>query len=135
MSNPVIRAALEGRLNTWALAQVPPVQLAWQSVSFEKEAGKPFLEPILIPNLTVNHEVSGSRKTHLGLFQINVWAPTGEGMGRVEAMAQAIVDLFPLVPKFGNVSIEATPTASNPLPGDAGWVIVPILIKYRYEAA
>lgn len=135
MSNQIIAAALESRLKAWAEAQVPPVPVAFEDVAFNKPTnGTPWLEPILIPNDTMNKEVSGGRKTYLGFFQVNVWAPKGEGMGRARSLAQSIVNLFPLLPKVGAVSIEATPTASRPMDGDQNWKIVPVLIKYRYES-
>lgn len=132
MSNAVIRAELETRLKTWADAQSPQVPIAFQNVSFTKPAG-PYLEAYLIPNATLNKELSGSRKTYIGLFQINCWAPKGTGMGQVEALAQSIVDdVFPFLGPDGAVSIEQTPSADPPL-WDAGWVIVPVTVKYRME--
>jgi len=136
MSNAVIRAALEARLKAWADAQVPKVLFAAENSAFTKPSdGSPFIEPFLLPNLTINNELRGSRKTMLGLFQVNCWAPKGKGMGQVEQLALGVINLFPLVPKFGVVSIESTPSADRPDESDANWVIVPVLIKYRYEAS
>lgn len=135
MSNQIVAAFFEGRLKTWADAQVPPVPVAYENVAFTKpDDGTPWLESFLIPNLTMNNEVTGRRKTHLGLFQVNVWVPKGEGMGRGRALSNSIINLFPLLPKVGAVSVEETPSATRPLDGDSNWVIVPVLIKYRYES-
>ncbi len=134
MSNQIVATALESRLQAWASAQVPPVPIAFENVAFVKPTSTPWLEPFLIPNLTMNKELKGVRKTHLGLFQVNVWAPKGEGMGVVRALAQSVINLYPLLPKIGAVSIEETPTASRPLPDGDSWVVVPVLIKYRYES-
>ena len=135
MSNQIIAAALEARLKAWAAAQVPPVPVAYENVAFTKPVdGSPWLEAFLIPNLTMNNEVSGGRKTHLGFFQVNCWVHKGSGMGRGRSLSQSIINLFPMLPKVGAISIEATPSASQPLDGDSNWVIVPVLIKYRYES-
>jgi hypothetical protein len=135
VSNTVIRAILEGRLKTWADAQTPKVLFAPENIGFTKpDDGTLYVEPILIPNVTMNNEVSGARKTLLGLFQVNCWAPKGSGMRPGETLAQSVIDLFPLVPKFGPVSIESTPHADPPIKDDANWVIVPVLVKYRYES-
>jgi hypothetical protein len=135
MSNLVVASYFETRLNTWAAAQSPVIPVAWEGQGFAKPASDLWLEPFLIPNETMNYEVSGVRKTHLGLFHVNCWGKTGEGMGKVRRLAQSVVDLFPLVPKVGLVSIESTPTASRPIESDpSGWVGIPVLIKYRYEA-
>ena len=133
MSNSIIRAELETRLKTWADAQTPKIPVAFQNVPFTKPTTGVWLEAYLLPNFTMNQEVSGKRKTHIGIFHINCWAPSGTGMGRVEQLAQQIVDLYPILPKTGAVSIEQTPTADNSIP-DNGWVIVPVTVKYRMES-
>jgi hypothetical protein len=134
MSNAKIRAELETRLKTWADAQSPKIPIAFQNVAFTKPAdGSPYMEPILMPNATINRTVDGKRKTYIGLFQVNCWAQSGNGMGTVEALAQSVVNLFPILPKTGAVSIEKTPEAEHPLMDDTGWVIVPVTIQYRME--
>lgn len=134
MSTIDIRTELETRLKTWADSKSPKVQIAFQNVAFTKPVGLPFLECILIPNTTVNNEISGTRKTHLGLFQVNCWAPKGAGMRQAESLAQSVSDLYPILPKTGSVSIEQTPSIGRGILDDSGWIIVPVLIKYRHEA-
>lgn len=135
MSISVVRAVLETRLSTWAATQVPPLPIAFQSVSFVKPDSSPYLECILIPNTTMNRETSGTKKTLYGLFQVNVWTPGGSGMGQAEQLAEAIVKLFPVTPKFSPVSVEQTPSDSPTKPDSSGWDITPVLIKYRYETS
>lgn len=135
MSNIIIRASFETKLKQWADAQIPKVPIAFQGVSFTKPSdGSAFVECLLIPNVTTNPTLDGVRKTHYGIFQVNCWVPQGKGMRAAETLAQAIVDLFPLVPKTGGVSIEGTPNVKQALPAMAGWDVVPVVIKYRYEA-
>lgn len=134
MSLSTIRAELESRLKTWADAQVPKIPVSYQNVSFTKPANyAPFVECFLLPVPTLNKEITGKRKTMTGLFQVNVWAPKGKGMGQAETLAQGVVNAFPILPKSA-VSIESTPYAESPTLDDSGYVIVPVLIKYRYEA-
>jgi hypothetical protein len=134
MSNAIIRATLETQLKQWADAQTPKIPIAFQGVAFTKPTdGSPYLEPHLIPNATSNYELSGQRKTYIGLFQVNCWAQAGKTMKQVEALAQSVIDLFPILPKVGPVSIEFTPTAENVIPDDSGWLVVPVTIKYRME--
>jgi hypothetical protein len=134
MSNSIIRAALESRLKTWADAQVPKIPIAFESVSFTKPAAGLYIEPLLLPNVTSNNELSGTRQTHLGIFEVRCWGPTGNGMGAVEKLANNIVKLFPILPKVGSVSVENTPYSERPQHDAAGWVILPVLVFYRYEA-
>lgn len=135
MSIQIIRAALESKLAAWAASQSTPIPLFFQGLSVKKPAnGSPFLESFLIPNVTSNRQVDGKHKTLRGLFHVNCWAQSGKGMGVSEGIAEAIVSLFPLIPKLGPVSIESTPSTSTALEDESGWVITPVLIKYRYEA-
>ena len=135
MSNKVVRVILETRLKAWADAQVPKVPIAFEGTPFSKPAASAYLEPVLIPNVTINNELSGQRKTHLGMFEVRCWYPSGRGMGGVEQLANNVINLFPILPKTGSVSIENTPYAEQSPIDDAGWIIVPVIILYRYEAA
>lgn len=132
MSNKIIRAELETRLKTWADAQNPRLPIAFQNAAFTKPNG-PYLEAYLLPNATLNKTVDGKRKTYMGIFQVNCWYPSGKGMGPVEQIAQDIVNLYPMLPKIGAVSIEKTPDAEGPEWDTSGWVIVPVVIHYRME--
>lgn len=134
MSDSKIRVELETRLLTWANAQTPKVPIAFQGVAFTKPTdGSPYLECFLLPAATLNRTVDGKRKTYIGLFQVNCWVQSGKGMGAVEALAQKVIDLFPILPKTGSVSVEQTPSAENSLLDDSGWLIVPVTVKYRME--
>lgn len=133
MSNSIVRAELETRLKAWASAQTPAIPVAFENVPFTKPTASPYLEAYLLPNVTLSKTVDAKRKTYMGLFQINCWAPSGQGMGQVEKLAQSIINLYPMLPKTGNVSVESNPSADTPIPAD-GWVIVPVIIKYRMES-
>lgn len=134
MSIPTIRAALESRLKTWADAQNPVVKIAFQGVGFQKPS-TPFLECFLIPNVAMHRDVAATHERHLGFFQVNCWAPSGSGMGQAEALAQSIKALYPVMPKTGSVSIESPPKIDKALVDSTeAWVIVPVLITYRFEA-
>lgn len=136
MSNSIIRSYFETRVKAWADAQTPVVPVAFQNVPFTRptlgSATNVWLECFVIPNVTTNVEISGKRSTKYGLVQINCWGQQGKGMKAVEAVADALVNLFPIVPK-GVVSVEGTPDVKPSIPDGAGWVAVPVTIKYRYE--
>jgi hypothetical protein len=133
MSNLAIRAELEQRLAAWAAAQVPPVPVTFESTPFTKPADGVFLECFLMPALTLNRGVSGDHATYYGLFQVNVWARSGRGMGQAERLSSNIISLFPVVPKTGNVSIEQLPRAEPSMADPSGWIVIPHVINYRYE--
>ena len=133
MSNSIIRAVLETRLKAWADAQVPKIPVAFEGASFNKQSSGGFLQPIILPNGTINNDLSGKRKTHFGIFEVRCWYPSGSGMGQAEKLSNSIINLFPLLPKTGSVSVENTPYTEKPQIEESGWIVVPVLIFYRYE--
>lgn len=133
MSNVIIRAELETRLQTWADAQTPKIPIAFEGWAFDKNAHELFLEPLLVPVVTLDKELSATRKTRIGIFSVNCWAKSGKGMRSIETLAQNIVELFPILPKQGTVSIEATPHAGDTYPDPSGWMVLPVTIQYRHE--
>lgn len=133
MSNSLIRKELEGRLAAWANAQTPKIPIAFENTPFTKPAAGIFLEAFLIPAITLDRDTAGKGKRYLGMFQVNCWARSGRGMAEADSLAVSVINLFPLLPKQGNVSIDSTPYAENSIQDPAGWVITPVTIKYRYE--
>lgn len=133
MSNATIRAELETRLKTWADAQTPKIPVSFEGVPFTKPASGTYLECFLIPAVTIDADVSATRQRRLGIFQVNCWIKSGTGMRQVETLAQNIIDLFPILPKTGAVSIESTPYADNSILDPSGWIAVPVSIQYRHE--
>lgn len=129
-----IRSELEVRLFAFAAAQNPPLEIATEDRAFTKGT-LPFLECFLIPASTNNVTTDAKRIRLRGVFQVNVWVPSGKNkLAEGEAIAQGIIDAFPVVPKQGTVSIESTPEYSKALNDVAGWRIIPITIDYRVES-
>lgn len=132
---PTIRTFFETRLMNWAAQQTPTIPISFENVRFTKPANgnTPFLECMLIPNVVKSRDLAQTAQTRLGLFQVNCWMPQGEGMGDVEALADSVAALFKPNPKTSPVTIEQHPTINRSVLDDSSWVIVPVLIKYRYE--
>lgn len=134
MSLRQIRLTLESRLKAWAETQTPAMQLAGENFSFAKPVdGSMFLEMFLIPNVTSSRDTSTARKTYLGLFQVNVWCRKDQGMGKLEDVADKLGSLFPHALKIGGLTITNPPSVERPIPDDTGWLILPVLIQYRYD--
>lgn len=135
MSISIIRSELTTKLNAWATAQSPVIKLALEGESFVKPVDKAsFLEVFILPAATIDTSVDGLNKREIGIFQVNCWTwDNGQGAGKSDRLAQSIVDLFPIVPKLSVVSVERTPSVSQPIFED-GWRIIPVTIQYRYES-
>ena len=133
MSKSLIRADLEARLKAWADSKTPKVPIAYESVNFTKPNSGLFVEVFLNPTDTFNRDVAATGVTEIGLFQINVWGPKGNGAQAIEAAVNEISALYPVVPK-GTVSIEKPAHAGRLASDNSGWNFVPVLISYRYES-
>lgn len=127
-----VRTDLESRLNTWAVAQNPPIEVAWEGISYNKPTSQIFLQPILMPATPRMAGINGVRYRELGVFHINVWGIDGEGSAETDTIANSLVNLFPVIPKFADTSIERVGYA-----GQAeiinGYRVVPVTFYYRRE--
>jgi len=126
-----VRAYFESALNTWASSQSIPV--SFENVPFTKPSSGTYIECFLLPAATIARTAKGDKTREVGIFQINVWIPSGEGSGPAQAIADSIAALFPLVPKSGAVSIEKPPSIERAINDVSGWYVLPVVIHYRHE--
>jgi len=131
MTQRTIRNEVETKVKAWADSQNPVIPIAFENVPFTKPDGT-FIELYIIPATTVNTTVGAKRATMLGTIQLNIHAKEGVGTKTSEDIAQSLINLFPVVPKTGTVSIEQTGSIMNPL-YDAQWRITPVRFRYRQE--
>lgn len=131
MTQQTVRQEIESKLKEWAAAKYPTLPIAFENVSFTKPDGD-WIQIVFIPATTVNNNVAASRATLYGLFQINIYTKNDTGTKKSEMLAQSLIDLFPVVPKVGTVSIEQTGSIMNPM-YDAQWRVTPVRFRYRQE--
>lgn len=131
MTQKTIRSEVEAKIKAWAAVQSPPIPIAYENVAFTKP-DTTFIELYIIPATTVNQTVSAARKTLAGLIQFNIYTKEGVGTKKSEELAQTLIDLFPVVPKTGTVSIEQTGSIMNTL-YEAQWLVTPVRFRYRQE--
>lgn len=127
-----IRSEIESRLATWANLQNPKIPVSYENVSFVKPKTGQYLEVFLLDSISINPEISASDTRVIGTFQVNCYSPLGCGMASVEALAQNIIDLYPVLPKTGTVSIEAPLDAASGMIVE-GYMCVPVSGRYRSE--
>jgi hypothetical protein len=131
MTQRTIRLEVEAKVKAWAAAQSPAIPIAYENMPYTKTDAT-FIELYIIPATTVNQTVSAARKTLTGLIQFNIYTKEGVGTKKSEEIAQALIDLFPVVPKTGTVSIEQTGSIMNTL-YQAQWLVTPVRFRYRQE--
>ena len=128
-----VRSDLESRLKTWADSQNPPIKIAWEGRSFTKPTGgSSWLQPFVLPSYSKNATVDGIRYREQGYWQINIWSVDGKGAGNQESIAQQLINLFPVIPKFSDTSIERVGSMSQG-PDNAGYRVLAISWPYRRE--
>ena len=129
MTQRTLRKEIEDKVAAWAGTK--NIKVAYENVTFVKP-DTTFVELYIIPATTVNPTVAAKRATYYGMIQFNIYCKSGEGTKKSEDLAQELIDLFPVVPKVGTVSIEQTGSIMNPL-YDSQWRVLPVRIRYRQE--
>ena len=129
MTQRTLRKEIEDKVAAWAATKSIPI--AYENVTFVKPSTT-FIELYIIPATTVNHTVAAKRATLYGIVQFNIYCKSGEGTKKSEDIAQELIDLFPVVPKVGTVSIEQTGKIMNSF-YDSQWRVLPVSFRYRQE--
>ena len=97
MSDSLIRAAFESRLNTWANARTPKLPIAFEDVAFTPPAdGGTYLQAYLLPANADSADLEGAHQLFQGVFQISVVTKAGGGRGAASGIADEIRALFPI---------------------------------------
>lgn len=108
------------------------VPTAWENRSFEPVVGQLYVRQTLLPANTEQSSYNSSDE-HLGLYQIDVIAPTGKGKGEATQQADLIADKFKsrqtLV--YNGVSVRITGVSRGNGSVSDGWYIVPVTASYR----
>jgi len=126
----VIRQVFETRLKAWADLQVIPI--AYEGIPFTPPTSGQWLQISIIPSTTINRTIDGEKIRSVGMVQINCYGRDGHGSATLETLAQNIVNLFPIIPKFSPVSVEQTPSMLPHLVVN-DFRIIPVRFRYRYE--
>ncbi|MBD9476499.1 DUF4128 domain-containing protein [Achromobacter sp. ACM01] len=136
MSQDLIRAAFEKRLNDWAKARTPALAVAWQNTKFTPPAAGVYLRAYVMPAATISRDAAGDHRQYRGLFQVNVVMPIGAGSRAAEQLATELDALFPvnlLMPSGSfTVRVRTPMSMGQPTTGDADHT-VPISLGYDVQ--
>ncbi|QQB32218.1 DUF4128 domain-containing protein [Achromobacter deleyi] len=136
MSQDLIRAAFEKRLNDWAKARAPALAVAWQNTKFTPPANAMYLRAYVMPSATISRDAAGDHRQYRGVFQVNAVMPIGAGSRSAEQLAAELDALFPmnLVMQSGGLAVRVrTPiSVDQPTTGDADHT-VPISLGYDVQ--
>ena len=135
MADPTeaIMAALFTRLVGMSLT--PALPISWPNLSFSMPADRKALRVVFVPN-TATRRALGSSGAHqyLGLLQVSVHWPSGQGEAAPRALASDVADHFPpdLELTSGDVTVRITkrPTVEDMFVDDDG-VQTPVMIDWE----
>ena len=136
MSKAIVRRVLESTLGTWAAAQVPAMQVAYEGVPFTPPAlSVSYARGFMLPAMTVSLDLARSHRRYMGIWQVSLYIPEGQGLAVAQA-AEASLDAAytvhaPLVNGTVLVYITHPMSAASAMPDD-GRIHIPI--SCRYEA-
>jgi hypothetical protein len=129
-----IRAAFSAKLLT--LSPLPSI--AWENVSFTPVIGTPYLQPFLLPGEPYQAEQGeAGQNRHAGVYQVSIYAPSGAGVGVINALADAVCNLFKrgTVLTYSPISLTIWKAYPGPMMQDTDWIHIPITIYYHLLAA
>lgn len=136
MSQAKIRAAFETRLATWAAAQAPALQVAYENRPFTPPAGT-YLRAFMLESPTLSSTLDRRHREYGGLFQVSiVAAPTG-GMGPIQTVADAICALYPPTAPmvYSGISVYMEePMSIGPKITEADRFTVPVSVPFRCDS-
>lgn len=124
------RLAFEEAINTIS----PTIATAYENVSFTPSSGVPYQELYDIPASNDHLFMDNSEFEGLGIFQITLKYPSGQGMKTVSNRAELYVSSFPVGTKLTKngevITVLQTPKVNN-LGVDGDRVIVAVSINYK----
>lgn len=134
MSEKLIRSLYEGRLKAWAAARVPALPVAWENVGFTPPVGI-YLRAFLLRGVATSRDLAGDNRHRVGVFQVDIVCPSGNGAGAAESIAAELEVLFPmnLILNSGAFSVtQVSPLRTRAaLPDDR--FTVPVDFQYRSD--
>lgn len=134
--NQDIREAFETRIAAYAAAQKPPIPVAWENTSYTPSPQTMYLRCAMLPAVTQNPSMGAPHVRLVGLYQINVYGIQDGGPAGAEAVADAIIALFPrgaMIQNGVTINIDTTGSRAQGLNDVNGFYFIPVRIRYRED--
>lgn len=135
MSDALVRAAFETRLKAWADAQVPPIPVAYQNVTFTPPTGR-YVRCWMLPAPTQSEDLGGLHRLRRGVFQVDLCLPIGNGPGVANTLAASLDVAFPLTAPMTQGAIRVfllSPLSQGPAMEEPDHYVVPLSCEYRSD--
>lgn len=96
MSDALVIAAFETRIEAWAAAQTPAIPVAFHLVDFEPPATR-YIRAWVLPARTLSKDWAGDHRLRRGIFQVDLCLPLdGSGKSAITALAASLDVAFPM---------------------------------------
>lgn len=134
MSDSKIRKAFNDIVRAYGTSKGWKVGL--ENSVFEPTLDTPYLKTYLGPAQPRSSTLAGDHKAYLGMFQVVIVVPAGEGTGRVTTIIDELQALFPV---YGRVSygsnnvVIMTPIETLKGVTDGGAYSTPVSFNYRSD--
>lgn len=135
MSDALVRAAFETRIDAWAAAQVPPLTVAHENETFTPPAGA-YIRSRLIPAPTQSGTLDGLHRLRRGICQVDLCMPIGAGPGASLALSASLDAAFPLTAPMTQSTIKVfllSPFSPGPAMSEPNHYVVPVSCTYRSD--
>ena len=130
MSSADVRAALEVALS----AMSPELATAWENTAYKPVVGRPYQRAAII-RATPRNDEYGRAFSELGIFQVSLHYPPGQGAKDAEARLDLIRATFfrgaSFVKNSVVVTIISTPAALPATDDDQGRYVLPVSIQFK----
>jgi hypothetical protein len=125
-------------LHTQSLASAQGLAVAWENHRFRPPAGECWLRPSLLP--------AGPRRVGLGpsapdllqgVYQVSLFAPTGNGWGEARTLADAVLAHFQAGATLASagVRVSLVRAGCSPAPEQEGWFHIPVNVNWQSYTA
>lgn len=135
MSTNAIRGTLESRVAAFAAAQSPALRVAYENVAFTPANGETYLRANMVPAATLSADLAGAHRGYIGIFQVTVVRPKGQGAGPALALAAALDAYFPVNGRYGTNPVVqiVRPASAAPAIVEDDTYNLPVSIWYRAD--
>jgi len=136
MSHNIIAAAFESRLLAWAKVRTKPLKVVVENETYTPANGETYLRAFTLPAVTASNTLSGDHHLYVGVFQVNIVAPSGRYRTEASSIVDELAGLFPVnlrIPRAGLVALVMTPVAPGPGIPEGSTFTVSASFQYRAD--
>lgn len=134
MSDSKIRKAFNDIVRGYATSKGYPVAL--ENGVFTPPATGPYLKTQLFPAKTGSSTLAGDHKSYIGVYQVTIAVPAGEGTGNVTTIIDELQALFPLYQRVAygsNIAVVMSPVSPMTAITQDGYFYTPTFFNYRSD--